>query len=419
MELLKHDLRKYAEFLRYFGYRTRREIAEEKKKKPSGGNPENYDEFDFNEDAKAVKKRADEHSLKAVFIDMVDAHTGDGISMRSIVSRWPTLITDFLKLEDENMDTDKLKDKLDITKAEAVVLVTKNKLYVQWKKMFGPEIKNRYARIRELVRSRDESVKHYREWLKPYIARHKMIEEGLGSAGSRKFMRTFFVTPSGQATSSNEIALWVWREFTPPEMQKGGTEYLARKPVDPYDKWTRDTLIFGKKHGLINKYPWITEEWVLKQKKALEESDRIFPHKLYYSFFIIKLWRTNIKLADGGESEDGMWYVNSIIMSKNVLFVKLLELKAEQEEMNRYVDGLIGEAPPDYGKIVPQFSKSWYGPVVNFFGWFNLQFKFYKPGPYEKDFYDRITRGFCIPVGVERYGVIVGFLKKKIGLGVK
>ena len=85
MELLKHDQRRYLEFLNYFGWEYANELKQGQR---------------------------DEHSLKAVFIDQVDMHTGDGISMRSIVSRWPTLITDFMKLADSDTHPEKMKKKI-------------------------------------------------------------------------------------------------------------------------------------------------------------------------------------------------------------------------------------------------------------------------------------------------------------------
>src|SRR3989344_4429927 len=169
-ELLMHDKRRYLEFLHYMGYRSFKETGKEKESALP-------DELNLDEDEKKVKARADNHSLKAVFIDQVDMHTGEGISMRSIVSRWPTLITDFMRMEDDWMDPDKVKNNLNVSKAEAIVLITKNKLYNEWKSLFGPEIKSRYMRINELVQAREASVEQYKEWLKPYIARHRLIEE--------------------------------------------------------------------------------------------------------------------------------------------------------------------------------------------------------------------------------------------------
>lgn len=392
MELLKHDQRRYLEFLNYFGWEYANELKQGKR---------------------------DEHSLKAVFIDQVDMHTGDGISMRSIVSRWPTLITDFMKLADSDTDPEKVKKKLEITKAEAVVLVTKNKLYQEWKKIFEPEMKTRFLRINELVKSREKSVEQYREWLKPVIARHKLIEEGLARPDEREKMRTFFIPTAGTATSLARIVLWTWKPFISPELYKGGSEEQAKKPVDCYDEWTKRNLIFHKNHGLITKWPWITDEWIKKKKKEIYNSGWMNERNLYYSFFEITLDRSNTKSVTGEEIENGMFDVNSVFMSQNALFAKMLDLKAKQEEMNRHVDSLLGVGPKPVEGSVPEFNKNdIMKPAKDFLKYFSIGFQFFKRGPYERDFDERITKFYLAPVAVARYGPIIAFIKKKIGMGV-
>jgi len=85
-ELLKHDERKYREILDYFKY-----------------------------------GKKDEHVLRALFIDRIDAHTGEGYSMISMTKRWPTIITDFIRMSDvekANRDNpDKIRKKLSISTA--------------------------------------------------------------------------------------------------------------------------------------------------------------------------------------------------------------------------------------------------------------------------------------------------------------
>ena len=429
LELLMHDERKYREFLHYFGYRTFREIAEEAKKKDDAESPD-YDFIDVNEDPQKAKKHADEHSLKAVFIDQVDAHTGEGIAMRNIVARWPTLITDFMKMSDEDIDVNKAMKKLDVSKAEAVVLVTKNKLYQEWKKLFGVEIKSRYNRIKELVKSRKKSVEEYRNWLKPTIARHRMVQEGLASEGGRAGLSTAFIKHESQALALSEIVMWVWKDTGPAtEFYKGGTEELAKlmagvesgkSRLSPYDNWTKKNLIFHPEQGLVVKYPWITDEWVKKQLPTFyPPANRwMLPHKPYYAFFIITMERSNIRMPTGAELEDGTFDVNAVFLSQNALFVKLLELKAKQEEMNRYVDELIGTGPANVeGKALKFDDKNYIEPFKKFFEWFSLDFAFRKGGPYERDFEDRYTKYYA-PGVMDKYRQITGFIKTKMGLGV-
>ncbi len=405
MELLKHDERKYREFLAYFG------IEYDNNSKQ------------FTEDP----KKRDEHSIKAMFIDQVDVHSGEGISMRSIVSRWPTLITDFLKISDDDTDPDKLKDKLDVSKAEAVVLVTKNKVYKQWKKLFEPQLKERYQRITELVKSRETSVTAYREWLRPFIARHKLIEEALARPDEIRGFKTSFATPLGSATSVSKTVLWAWRELTLPEIFKGGTERLAREldegKINVYDEWTKKTLIFNKEHGLIAKYPWVTDKWVEAQKTDMLNAKSGTPswlikHKLYYSFFNITLTKTNIKSPTGAEMEDGVFEISAVLMSANALFVKLLELRAKQEDMNRYIDSLMGIGPKAIEGKIPEYKERRYlQPLKNFAGFFGLNMQFIKRGPYERDYKDRMTKYWSGAMGGLRYKPVVEFIKRKMSMG--
>ncbi len=429
LELLLHDKRKYEEFLRYMGYRTPAETKDEHK-----GHDHVEEEMkelclgvDDDDKAKKLRQgRADSHSLKAVFIDQVDTHTGDGISIRSIISRWPTLIIDFMKLNDEDMDGDKVASKLDISRAEAVVLVTKNKLFAEWKRLFLENLKERYGRIQQLRLAREKSVDEYREWLKPVIARHRLVSESLGDARRRKGARTFFITSGGHAVSTSTIELWVWKDFGSPEYFKGGSEDIARLTdnkdrskwkLTPYDKWTKKNFIFHKDHGLVKDHPWITDAWVKEQLNWFYEQAWLTKHKTYYSYFIIKLDKTNIRMPTGEEVEDGMFDVNMIVMSQNAMFAKLLELKAKQEEFEDYVNNLLGFATPKKGRALKIGEKDRLGPARNFFDWFSLNFQFFKRGPYERDFDERLTKYYFAPIAGERYGAIVGFIKNKIGMG--
>lgn len=434
LELILHDKRKYEEFLRYMGYRTPKETSNEHKFKDESKN-HNHTAEDENElclqadeDEKAKKereKRVDNHSLKAVFIDQVDFHTGDGISMRSIISRWPTLIIDFMKLKDEDMNIDKVAAALDISRAEAVVLVTKNKLYQEWKRLFLGNLKDRYTRIQTMHRARAKSVEEYKNWLKPIIARHKLIEEGLSDAGTRQAARTSFMTAGGHAVSSASIEIWTWKDFGAPEFFKGGTEDIAKfttakEPwkwkISAYDNWTKKNLIFHKEHGLVKDYPWITDEWVKEKIKEMYDEGWLIRHKHYYSFFIIKLDKTNMRMQTGDELEDGVFDVNMVLMSQNAMFAKLLELKAIKESFEDYVNNLLGFATPKKGKRLDLGEKERLKGAKDFLDWFSLNFQFFKRGPYERDWDERITK-YYFANAADRYNSIVGFIKSKIGMG--
>lgn len=426
MELVMHDERKYREFLEYLGYRTKRQITEEAKAKEPEVLPDDYDELYLDEEPGKVEKRADNHSLKAVFIDQVDVHTGDGISMRSVVSRWPTLISDFMRLGDKDMDVENVMKKLDTSRAEAVVLITKNKLFAEWKKLFCREIISRYKRIRDLVRSRGTSVDQYREWLKPAIARHKMLKEGLESEDRRAARLLSPINVPGYATSSAVIELWAWKDFTPMEIFKAGSEDVAKlvaghekqMKLSPYDRWTKKNLIFNKEHGLINVYPWITDKWVQEKLKEFYNTGWLTKTKFYYSFFIITLSRTNMRDPTGSELEDGVFDVNLVVMSQNVLFTKLLELKARQEELEMHINKLLGmphKISRDEKKWKPE--KEYFSGVNKFLDRLSLGLSFSYRGKYEKNFWDRLTNLYYSGIVGTRYNAIINFIKAKTGMG--
>ena len=420
-ELLLHDKRKYTEMLRYLGYRTAKELGD-KDVKAHGHQPDELGDLctlvDNDSKTKGERmKKTDNHSLKAVFVDQVDIHTGEGISIMSIVSRWPTLIADFMRLDDSYIEPGAVMKKLDISIAEAVVLVTKNKLFVEWKNLFLPELLSRYVRILELANSRKKTMDEYREWVKPYVARHKLIEEGLSRPENRSIMRTSFMTPVGHALSFASIEAWVWKDFISSEIYKVAGDIFARNPVDVYDNWTKKNLIFSNDYGLAVKHPWITYEWVKDKKTEIYRDGWLNKNRYYYSFFVVKFMRTNMRTATGDELEDGQFDVNLIVMSQNAMFVKLLELKAKQEEFNKYVDNILGIPHYIKGSRPAAKNNNTFQPVKKFFDTFSIPLKFSKKGPYERDWDERITKYYFAPIAGDRYVPIVNFIKQKIGYG--
>ncbi|MFH1631222.1 MAG: hypothetical protein ABIA21_03320, partial [Candidatus Aenigmatarchaeota archaeon] len=395
-ELLRHDQRKYQEFKDYI-------------------------------DSK------DEHSLRAVFIDQVDVHTGD-TAIRNIVTRWPTLIVDFMRMAETDLDPGKVMDRLGVSKAEAVVLITKNKLYNEWKKIFIPEIEKRLNSIKELIQSREMSVKQYREWLKPYITRHKLLKETLGTAAMRKDQTTQFVPASGQASSSSTVNICAWKWFPKAEFKKRSGETDALHPIDPYDNWMKEELIYNKKHGLIADFPWITPDWVDATVKDIKSGPFLKPNKLYYSFFDIHFMRNTLRQADGSEVEDALYFINNMLMSQNILLAKILEIKAKEEETERYVDELIGTSilrdeekkKKEEAKKKEDEKKWWkkYNTASTVFEkikkiekpkslkWFKL----FKSGPYESHFDDRVVADLR-RIGQYRYAPAVALIKERFGFG--
>ncbi len=312
-ELLKHDERKYQEFMDYFNAK-------------------------------------DEHSLRAVFIDQVDVHNGD-TALRNIVQRWPTIIADFMRCgrelkESETADVEQVKTRLGVSRAEAVVLVTKNKLYTEWKKLFFGEVESRLKRIKELVNARQKSIDEYREWLKPYVTRFKLLKQAFEIPGVRKTAISNYVMAGGHAISSSSVKIWSWKDVTIPEIRRAAPELVFEKPLEPYDDFIKRELIWNPNYGLVIDYPWITPKWIDKAVQEIKDDRWLLPGKLYYGFLEVIFDRHNARLASGAELEDGIFHVNVLFMSQNGLLAKLLELKCRQQEMENYVDDLLGIAKP-------------------------------------------------------------------------
>ncbi|RLJ10188.1 MAG: hypothetical protein DRP15_00830, partial [Candidatus Aenigmatarchaeota archaeon] len=204
-ELIKHDARRYKEILDFI---------------------------------KQGKK--DEHVLRSLFVDRVDAYTGEGYSLISMAKRWPTIITDFIRMKEDWTDVDTIRKELDVTQAEATVLKTKNELYKEWKRTFLPVVKERYARLETLVKARKKSIEEYRNWLKPYIAKYKAMKE-ISESSPSWYVRNAFATPGfGTQEALTGVRLWIWKPFFP--VEKGKPEKIMEQKgfvIDPYDDWVK------------------------------------------------------------------------------------------------------------------------------------------------------------------------------------
>jgi len=211
-ELVAHDLRKYREFMDYFTkFEKGKSLLEGKKGKAEG---------------EKILREGDQ-TLRAVFIDEVDVHTGEGIALKLIAPRWPTIIADFMRLDEKDTEPAKIKDKLKVSEAEGVVLATKNKLYMEWRdKLFRPAVIDRYQRILRLVEARRTSIKEYSNMLRPVISRFKLISDSLSSPGGRVLARDHPLFRSdAQAFSADFMRMWGWRPFSPSEKYKWTREF--------------------------------------------------------------------------------------------------------------------------------------------------------------------------------------------------
>ncbi len=342
-ELVLHDVRKYKEVLDYF-------------------------------------KAKDEHSLKAMFIDQVDIHTGEGVSMRSIAPRWPTIIADFIRLDEKDVNIDAvIKRYSETSRPESVILVTKNKLYQGWKSTFLEAAKQRYELLTGLANARRRSIEEYRNWIRPHIARFKATKLGTATEVGRAATYKSFADVTGMSTFANSIRLHAWRFFRPIEIRKAAIEFKPGKNFvyEPYDDYMRARYVLDPERGLAKEYKWLLDprKYCDRCKKYYSESttkcdkcgsvslsdrfraDEIVdkeikpqwlakkrgmnPGEMYYIFLDVNIERYGTKLPVG-ELEDITFTVQTFVMSQNVLMVKMLELYCRDKEFERYVDELLG-----------------------------------------------------------------------------
>lgn len=338
-ELLAHDQRKYYEYLVYMNNYEKGVKDLEKVKKEN------------NEEAKKKAEREvleANTSLKAIFIDQVDVHTGEGVALKLIVSRWPNIIVDFMRLQDDmTMSEDIVKRFVPkITTAEAVVLATKNKLFLRWKELFKNAVKQRYLNILSLMNARRKSIEQYKKWLRPYVIQHELLQESqekggspLGaasgaSAGQGGKSLTHRLKAGAHAMSFHDIGTYAWKPFAPGDIFRATVErkdidvkleYLGQKKeekaedeailerfglryddvkdgkttinfwLNPYDVAAKVAL-FGEEKGskkdringksLIEEYPWLKPKEIEAQVVKLMK-DSIQQPKVYYNTLLL------------------------------------------------------------------------------------------------------------------------------------
>ncbi len=386
-ELVLHDLRKYQEYMDYFlKIENGKKLIKEGKKE---------------EGEKLV--REGEQTLKAIFIDQVDVHTGEGIALKLIAPRWPTIIADFMKLTDEDKDPKKIAEKLKVSEAQGVVLATKNKLYIEWREMFKENVKERYKRILGLVEARRASIDEYKEMLKPTLARYKMITDALSSAPGRAgILKSAFIRTGAQAISLDRVVVWAWRPFQVAEKYKITREYFDEIPASKAG-FTQQEIKELKKimpnwngivHGLPQEpsidrivrafIPIVEIEYGVKitaydlykaRELLLDQFRKSLPafggkeawvFSPYFTFICIPMDRTVIRLPDGSQLED-LWIENlyAATRTQNVILVNCLELIARDKQLEEYMNVMLGEYVKKEGKAFPveEILKETYGRV--------------------------------------------------------
>jgi hypothetical protein len=447
LELILHDLRKYKQYLEYF-----EKIVEAEKKIKEAKTNEEKEKWE-------KERQIYEQTLRSIFIDQVDVHTdlpNTPIALRSIVSRWPTIISDFMKLKNETKPED---IKLDVSYAEKVVLATKNKLFLQWKEMFEENVKERYRRLRELVEARRKSVKEYKEMLRPIIARYKMIVDALSSEKLRSSFLSAPFSPGAQAWSMDSMTIWAWKAYAVEEKWKATREIFDKVPLEKagftkeeIEELKKDEEIKREiKDGLIDALPIepsidrivreivkrIESEYNVKitardlfdaRKKLLDRykggglegaAGVTWPFSPYFLFAEIPLIRWVLVLPNGVQIEDlEVKNLATYIKTQNVMIGHLLEIRAREKKFEEEISALMGEFGVDkegkykkieellkeefpgiYGEPVKKEEKKeekkidFFEPIKKILKYFGLDVMFFRAkGPYEFSIEYRIAK---------------------------
>ena len=203
-ELIDHDLRKYSEYLKWFA-----DLVKAKKKYEKAQKIKNKDGIRRAQE----EYREAQHVIKSMFIDQVDAHTGEGLSLRGIAPRWPTIISDFMDLFDDDVDVSDIQERLDVPRAEAIILKTKQELYLDWKERFLTNIISRYKRLKQLAMGRKYSIKDTRDDLIPLISRYKAVKDMRSTPKEAVDLAHHWLRPDSQALSMDKTLVWAWKPF--------------------------------------------------------------------------------------------------------------------------------------------------------------------------------------------------------------
>jgi len=416
-ELLFHDLRKYKEHVDLF---------------------EKIDRGKREKNEMLVKEG--EQSLKAIFIDEVDVHTGEGIALKLIAPRWPTIIADFMEMDDGDRDPKSIAKNHNVSEAEGVVLATKNKLYIEWKRIFRQTVLDRFNRLFAMSKARKNSIDEYKNMLKPYITRYKSITELGSSQWGRGFLRGgSWAAPSAQAVSIDRSIIWAFKSFHPPDIYRAGVETFRGEKVDarrmPFPPEFREKIGKNfnalKDEGLdkveisingiepLDKYviglmPHIERHYNVKltpvdvltvRRDFFNTCKEYGWFDPYFGVLDMTITRQTVRLQDGSELEDiTIFPFLPYVDTQNVMLLRMLELKAQEKALERYISEMIGELPE--GTKVQDLLKNYSdlfeykeegGEVekvkkkTDFLSKLGMEFSFFRKGQYEPHFEDNVN----------------------------
>jgi hypothetical protein len=360
--------------------------------------------------------------------------------MIGMARRWPTIITDFIRMKPGMDDIDDIKKELDVSQAEATVLKTKNRLYTEWKTMFLPVIKERYARMKALMDSRKKSIDEYRNWLKPYVSKFKAMKE-LDEKNAAAWVSDAYVTPGfGQTEGLGGTRLWVFKSF---EIVEGGKpSYVLDKryadtgwQVVPYDNWVKKwkmKIEYKYKMRISDKDVETVTKEALSEKGAQMENRQMNPEDLYYILFDMQFLLSLLKTPppEGIESDNLMIFpLRTWVMSQNAMLLHLIEMKAREKFIENEINKIIGSSSieeDNLKKVETEFEEK--KEEERFAGLKDSLYSlnqrgrklrkhltrvahiFIRPGPYESVFFERVSKMYFRATG-QSYGQMVDWFK--------
>lgn len=447
LELLEHDLRKYKEFMNYF-----EEIEEGKKE----GNKE-----------KVLKAT---QTLKSIFIDQVDVHTGEGIALKLITPRWPTIIVDFMSLDETDVEPSQIAKKLNITQAEAVVLATKNKLFLEWLKMFRETVENRYNRLKSLVEAKRKSIEEIKRNLRPLLFRYRSIKEiGESIEGRKKLLELSWLKPNALAVSLEITKFWAWRDFEfyygeaykpSEELSEGKVTLIKSQLPKEFKEWfINEYGIEEAKKTLISNSPtniepldFIAFSLIFKLQKYYKDNFnfnlnftpkeildireeffndwKTYNYCKYFRIVECDAFRIIIRMPNGIEYDDITFDLRAKLETCNITILRYFELKVREKLMESYIEELLGESKE--GKKIEEIVKEEYPTLKkfekkekkkfefkvpqNFLTFFESKIPIFKPlGPYEVNFQDRLPE-MLKQVATTTFVPYMLYIKKAVGV---
>ncbi|MCK5476873.1 MAG: hypothetical protein KAI55_03050, partial [Candidatus Aenigmarchaeota archaeon] len=255
-----------------------------------------------------------------------------------------------------------------------IPLVEKNLLksklfaYDEWMKIYESTLKSRHEQYGQIKRSKEFIIDQTKKSLKPYITQYKLYEEALSSSSARKGLFSDYLISRGLAepfivyridyfikSVTDMYQIMAPKQFTREDEMNG-----VFGKYGCYDKFMKEELIFNFDHGLICDFPWITEEWVEEKVQEITKSHYWNSDRTYFTFHKLKTQRAVAELPMGGGNimnEDTDFTHTMFLMSRNVFVSKMLELKAKEEEVEHYVDKMLGIIPKVKGKKIIKYEK--------------------------------------------------------------